>query len=137
MAWTSARWAVNFTGELQRRRFDDVWSQGDWDYDGDVDGVDAGLWAIAFTGELSGGGLGAIVVSNPAKPRSGGDSRRAGDHCRPRAIVRRDWLLGAAWSLQRPRLARRARFRGLLDVDQVILVRIDQRLPARVDDVRR
>ena len=53
--------------ELHRRAerrpgHDAVWTQGDWDYDGDVDGVDAGLWATAFTGELSGGGLGDVVV---------------------------------------------------------------------------
>jgi hypothetical protein len=46
-----------------------TWGQGDWDYDGDVDGVDAGLWATAFTGELGGAGLSAAPAPVRA-PRS-------------------------------------------------------------------
>jgi hypothetical protein len=56
---------VNFTGELGGKG-SSGWIQGDWDYDGDVDGVDAGLWAQAFTGELGGSGLGSLVVNDPA-----------------------------------------------------------------------
>jgi len=47
-----------------------LWTQGDWDYDGDVDGNDAGLWAQSFTGELGGAGLGAVVVSSPLNPEA-------------------------------------------------------------------
>ena len=31
-----------------------IWSQGGWDSVGDMDGVDARLWANVFTGELGG-----------------------------------------------------------------------------------
>ena len=40
-----------------------TWDQGDWDYDGDVDGNDVGLWAINFTG--SGGGVLNITDAAP------------------------------------------------------------------------
>jgi hypothetical protein len=52
-----------------------LWNEGDWDYDGDVDGVDAGLWAPNFTGELGGGGL---------RPGGGGGG---GDHIDDPEIV--------------------------------------------------
>jgi hypothetical protein len=47
-----------------------VWTDGDWDYDGDVDGVDAGLWATNFTGELGGVGLGPIVINSEISPEA-------------------------------------------------------------------
>ena len=34
-----------------------MWTQGDWDYDGDTDLVDLSLWSANFTGNLNGGGL--------------------------------------------------------------------------------
>jgi len=60
------KWSTNFTGDLGGGAGATMtWAQGDWDYDGDVDGVDAGLWSTAFTGDLGGGGLGGIVVNDP------------------------------------------------------------------------
>jgi hypothetical protein len=37
--------------------------EGDWDYDGDVDGNDVGRWAVNFTG--SGGGTLNIPSAQP------------------------------------------------------------------------
>jgi hypothetical protein len=49
---------VNFTGELGGGAgATKVWTQGDWDYDGDVDLDDVGRWSVNFTGELGGDGF--------------------------------------------------------------------------------
>jgi hypothetical protein len=39
---------VNFTGSGGSTT--KTWTEGDWDYDGDVDGNDVGRWAVNFTG---------------------------------------------------------------------------------------
>jgi hypothetical protein len=51
---------VNFTGSGGSST--KTWIQGDWDYDGDVDGNDVGRWAVNFTG--SGGGV--LNITNAA-----------------------------------------------------------------------
>ena len=104
-------WATNFTGELGGAAgATRVWSQGDWDYDGDVDGVDAGLWATAFTGELGGAGLGSVVVNDPTiSPQAAAILQGMGITVVPEpTLVGLAGMIGAAWSLQRPR-SRRAR----------------------------
>ena len=105
------KWATNFTGELGGGpTATHVWTQGDWDYDGDVDGVDAGLWAPAFTGELGGGGLGSVVVNDPTiSPQAATILQGMGITVVPEpTLVGLAGMIGAAWSLQRPR-SRRAR----------------------------
>jgi hypothetical protein len=52
---------VNFTGSGGSTS--KTWVEGDWDYDGDVDGNDVGLWAGNFTG--SGGGVLNITSAQP------------------------------------------------------------------------